>query len=169
MQNFSFFISSCSSLGCCSLPNLFCIISTLQSKCCYQTNLWIEEDKSILFLEANRWHSQYKCSCWSFGKMYHHIAVGARNPEPGVLKSRDWIVTWFTGTDFHGFVMTYHSWASCPISVGGIKEKVGKGGKIKKAKTTCFFCNRIKLCSYCISKVEVVGEFLVFLMFILLC
>jgi len=101
--------------------------------------------------------------------------VGARNPEPGVLQSSlcscagAELLAGFTDADFCGFVMTYHSRASGSISAIGIKEKVGKGRKIKKVKTTSFYRNRIKLCSYCISEVEVVGEFLVFLIFILLC
>lgn len=136
MQNFSIFISSFRWVCWCPLPNIFCVISTLQSKFCYQTNLWIEEDKSILFLEVSWWHSRLMLllKLWQDVPPYH---CGSQKP-----------------------------WACNPIG-----EKVGKGGNIgKKTKTTWFYCNRIKL-HYYISKVKVVGEFLVFFIFtcILLC
>lgn len=134
MKNFSIFISSFSWVCWCPLPNIFCVISTLQSKFRYQTNLWIEEDKSILFLEVSWWHSR-------------------------------WMLVLKLWQD----VPPHHCGSQKPWTCNSIGEKVGKGGNIsKKAKTTWFYCNRIKL-HYYINKVEIVGEFLVFFIFILLC
>lgn len=31
-------------------------------------------------------HTQYRCFCWNFGKIYHYITVGDRNPALEVLK-----------------------------------------------------------------------------------